>query len=221
MTVGKGGGDMSSNTAIGITALAINSTGLQNTAIGYSSLQANTSGESNTAVGALSLRLNTVGILNTAVGNASLYKNTVGLANTAVGNASLAENTSGESNTAVGNYSLATNITGSHNTSLGSRAGRFLADDTTPNTAPTGSIFIGSDTKSSTASDTNQIVIGRSAVGNGSNTTTIGNTFTTSIHLHGDVNLKNATAPTTATITQTKYIPIVINGTTYKLLLGS
>jgi len=39
--------------------------------------------------------------------------------------------------------------------------------------------------------------------------------------MYGDVNLKNTTAPTTASVSQTAYLPITINGTTYKLLLAS
>ena len=95
VSVGEGGGNISSNTRIGANALA-----------------ANTTGCSNVAVGALALRKNTIGIRNTAIGTQALYNNTTGNSNVAVGYNSLYTNTTGRSNTAVGYRTLYLNTIG-------------------------------------------------------------------------------------------------------------
>jgi len=225
------------NTAIGNSALSQNS-GSYNTAIGSLALRDNASsiGSDNTAVGMQSLLHNYNGSQNTAIGSDAMTSNTTGIENTAIGASSLVSNTTGSYNIAIGLDSLKSAIvaihnigigcnslnfaTTSNNIAIGPGAGAFLSDNTTHNTNPTFSIFIGSNAYSLTAADHNQIVIGTLAKGNGSNTTTIGNTATTNTYLHGDFNLKNATAPTTAAVTQTKYLPVTINGVAYKLLLA-
>ena len=51
LTVGKGGGSIASNTAIGLSTLFANTTGSSNTATGAQALNSNTTGSSNTAIG--------------------------------------------------------------------------------------------------------------------------------------------------------------------------
>ena len=75
LTIGKGNGSITQNTAIGVQALD-NATGIGNTAVGYASLLDNTTGVSNTALGVNSLRYNTTGFQNTALGVSSLHSNT-------------------------------------------------------------------------------------------------------------------------------------------------
>src|SRR5215813_11096483 len=65
-----------SNTVLGDSALANNTTGKQNTAIGESALAVNTAGNFNTATGHFALSSNTTGIENTALGNDALFYNT-------------------------------------------------------------------------------------------------------------------------------------------------
>ena len=209
------------NTAIGSLALRDNasSIGSDNTAVGMSSLLHNHNGERNTAIGSEAMTTNTTGIYNTAIGASSLIANTTGSYNIAIGVDSLKSALVATNNIGIGCNSLTFATTG-YNTAIGPGAGTFLSDGTTQNTNPTYSIFIGVDVRSLTAADHNQIVIGTLAKGNGSNTTTIGNTSTTNFYLHGDMNLKNATAPTTAAVTQTKWLPVTINGVSYKLLLA-
>ena len=67
LTVGKGGGAVSTNTALGYQALTANTSGDRSVAVGYQSAVANTTG------------------INTSVGYQSLYTNTSGTENTAVG----------------------------------------------------------------------------------------------------------------------------------------
>jgi hypothetical protein len=85
VTVGLGGGSLSSNTAVGKNALYFNTTGGYNIAIGNGALQTNTEGTHNTALGRSALYSNTKGTQNTAVGLGALYTNTTGNYNTTLG----------------------------------------------------------------------------------------------------------------------------------------
>ena len=103
LTVGLGGGSVSSNTAVGDGSLSNNTTGLRNTAVGQSALRANTEGTDNVAVGRGTLFANTTGTQNTSVGQNALNKNITGDLNTAVGqNAGLF--IEGSNNTVLGAY---------------------------------------------------------------------------------------------------------------------
>ena len=101
ITVGIGSGTptVTSNTAIGKSALSQNTSGASNSAFGYFALRQNTIGSDNTAVGYAAIGSNTTAFANTGVGSFSLNKNTTGGNNSAVGSGSLKENTTGASNT--------------------------------------------------------------------------------------------------------------------------
>jgi hypothetical protein len=117
ITVGRGGGSDSTNTAIGYLALTANTTGDGNTGNGLAALFSNISGNN-----------------NTASGGAALYSNTTGDGNTAIGVEALALNTSGSSNTAIGSGALITNSTGEFNTAIGYLA-NVVSDSLTNATA--------------------------------------------------------------------------------------
>jgi hypothetical protein len=102
ITVGKGAGGISTNTAVGLNALNSNTTGLENTAIGSNALMSNTTGVQNTANGVDALRFNTTGSANTANGIYALRRNTIGENNTANGFGALRDNVTGSNNTAIG-----------------------------------------------------------------------------------------------------------------------
>ena len=72
LTVGKGGGNISTNTASGVDALYSNTTGIANTASGSSALQNNTTGNYNAASGYAALHSNTTGNQDAASGYAAL-----------------------------------------------------------------------------------------------------------------------------------------------------
>ena len=118
LTVGKGGGAVAGNTAVGNGALSTNSSGIELTALGYNALSANT-GNANTAVGERSLAANTTGIKNTATGSYCLAVNTTGSSNVAYGRETLSTNTTGSNNTAFGQAALQFNTTASSNTAVG------------------------------------------------------------------------------------------------------
>ena len=125
LTVGKGANAVSTNTAVGVSALNSGSlSAVYETAIGYNALIASTTGNYNTAVGGTALKLNTSGSGNTAVGVDALSSNISGTSNSAVGVNALAANT-GSSNSAVGVNALQNN-TGSTNIGIGSGAGSAL-----------------------------------------------------------------------------------------------
>ena len=116
------------NTAIGVEALAVNTTGFQNTGIGYYALQDNTEGVNNTAIGNETLLWNTTGSSNTAIGNYAIRLNTTGRGNTSMGHNSLSNNRTGDGNIAIGENANNQNTTGSDNISIGNHS--FLANQT-------------------------------------------------------------------------------------------
>jgi hypothetical protein len=127
--VGQGAGNVSTNTAVGVSALAANEAGgTNNTAIGYQALDANTTGDQNTAVGDSALGANSTASNNTAVGYVALAANTTGAVNTAVGGFALATSTTASNNTALGYSALYLNTTGANNTAAGRDA---LVNNTT------------------------------------------------------------------------------------------
>jgi hypothetical protein len=192
------------NTANGYAALYANTTGSSNTANGFEALNANTTGTSNTANGMYALQANTTGTSNTANGMYALQANTTGTSNTANGMYALQANTTGTSNTANGMYALKANTTGNYNSANGYQAGQFISDGSTANAASSSSVYLGANTEAKASGDTNENVIGTGAVGNGSNTTTLGNTATVGTWLNGTQHI-TATAPITSAGTIAAY----------------
>lgn len=178
------------NVGIGTEALNLNTTGVSNIAIGYQSLRLNTNGAQNASVGTFSLWSNVGGISNTAIGYQSLFFNTTGNNNVASGYRSLRSNTSASSNVAIGYEALIDTTTGANNVALGTQAG----DN---NTIGANNVFLGTESRPLSVNQVNQIVIGYQAIGNGSNTVTIGNPDIVATVLRGTLNLANL--PTSAT----------------------
>jgi hypothetical protein len=163
LTIGRGSGNLATNTVVGNDALFTNVTGSENTVNGFQSLYSNTTGYYNTANGASVLIYNTTGYNNTANGTAALTFNTTGYKNTANGVFALYSNTTGFQNTAVGFRALFGNTTGINNIGIGIDAFTLLG------------------------TDNNSIVIGAGATGLGSNTVVIGNTSIATTRLRGAV----------------------------------
>ena len=122
LTVGKGGGSVNTNTALGVQGLNANTSGFNNTAVGSNSLLQNTTGYHNTAIGADAIFSNSTGAQNTAVGFQVLGRNTTGYHNTAIGANASATNTTGYKNTAIGADAIFSNSTGYQNTAIGFQA---------------------------------------------------------------------------------------------------
>ena len=168
MTVGLGAGAVSTNTAVGASALATNSTGPQTVAIGYQAGNLSTAGYS-TFIGYQAGVNQSTGDSNTYVGrgitsNASSGA-TTGSLNTIVGNYAFGADTSGSYNTAIGAAALQANTTASNNTAVGYQAGYAT-------TSGYGNVLLGYQAGNSITSGAQNICIG---VTSGKNITTNNN----------------------------------------------
>ena len=136
-----------------------------------------TDSDHNTKIGdSTTLASLTTGGANVAVGYNALNDATTAVANVAVGAGSLALLVDGLSNTAVGINSFSGKTEGDNGVAIGIGAGD---GDVTGNS----SIYIGRLTSPNADGEENQIVIGHTATGNGSNTATIGNEDVESLHV--------------------------------------
>jgi len=104
VTVGRGRGSLTENTAIGTSALSSCTSGSYNTSIGYESGKSNTTGSSNVYLGSWAGNKNTMYSDNTFVGYSAGYKSL------------------NSSNTYIGSYS-GYNNTNSQNTFIGTESG--------------------------------------------------------------------------------------------------
>jgi len=121
LTLGRGGGNISSNTAFGGGALQNNVSGSDNTAIGYSASLSNNTGSKNISIGSDAAKMCTSGIDNIAIGVQSLSINT-GSQNIGIGTyAGLTQN-SGTKNTFLGYYADSANGPHSNSTAIGAHA---------------------------------------------------------------------------------------------------
>jgi len=122
---------------------------------------------------------------NIGIGCLALGEAVTSVRNVDIGNNSLRNLLTGSSNTALGIDTLVRLIEGTDNVAVG-----FNAGNSTPsgnNETSFRSIFIGKNTKSLADDQFNQIVIGNDAIGNGSNTATIGDDSITDTYLKGVV----------------------------------
>ena len=180
--VGRGGGAVASNTAVGASALAANTTGSRNTAFGGTAGAALTTGARNTLLGNNILSTATTSsdnvMIGDYVGRGYTGSNSVAIgaqalsnasANTgdnliAIGQGALNANASGANNTAIGQAALTSNTTASNNTAVGYQAG-------TSNTTGTGITAIGYSTLSFNTTGAYNVAVG--GVGGASGYTTL------------------------------------------------
>ena len=156
LTVGLGAGSVSTNTAVGVSALVTNGAGLQNTAVGNVALTANGAGSYNSAFGFGALNLNSSGSYNTAIGNTALVNNTAS-SNTAVGYQAGYTGTVAGNSVVLGYQAGYTNIRGSSNTLLGYQAGYLMNPATAINTINT---FVGYGAGYSILTGTKNTILG-------------------------------------------------------------
>ena len=148
LTVGKGGGAVSTATAIGNGALNATNTGANNSAFGYQANYNTTSGTDNTVGGASAGTNIQTGSRNTiygsqaagatssgysdatAIGYKALYNNGSGQYNIAIGGNSLYNNGSGANNVGIGYQALYSNTTGAQNTAVSYQAGGAITTGT-------------------------------------------------------------------------------------------
>jgi hypothetical protein len=158
ITIGKGAGNMSFNSAFGYRAIYATATGNYNTALGAYAATATTTGQANSFSGYSAGARNTTGSYNSVVGyNAyadPLLLGTFGTGsyNCALGNATLISNTTGAGNIAIGTQSLGANTTGSYSTSVGYNAGLVVVGAT--------NAFFGYNAGSTMTSGNYNVIIG-------------------------------------------------------------
>ena len=200
LTVGLGASGVATNTAVGVSALAAVTSGYQNVAVGDNAGKAITTGTLNVGVGASAIQALTTGTANTGIGFAANLSCTDGSNNTCVGRSSGSANkgnsnsffgtnsalatTSGSDNTALGFLALAGNTTGSNTVAIGAQTGRYQANGSTALTTAANSIYIGNLARGFSNSDSNSIVVGYEAIGEGANTVVIGNSSTVQQHFY-------------------------------------
>jgi hypothetical protein len=185
--VGRGGGAVATNTAVGASALSSNISGAFNTAIGNNALRVNTAnvntavgdsalyscttGYQNVAIGPFALYSDVSGINNIAIGRDALYFNTA-TGNIAIGTGALKATTSGANNLGIGDQALFSNTEGTLNTVIG---GRNTAYD---NTTGSNNVVLGDLALRFNTIGSNNTCIGTNAgydLTTGSNNTIIGN----------------------------------------------
>lgn len=127
---------------------------------------------------------------NAAFGGDALNENTTGGNNSAFGLGVLKKNLTGGSNTAMGWQALNLMTSGDNNVALGRMAGtEIVSTPGNTNFTSNTSVFIGRNAFPLNNGELNQIVIGDSAEGHGTNTVTLGNNSITDTHLKGDIHI--------------------------------
>lgn len=136
----------------------------------------------------------TTGTFNIAIGPETLTSVTTGTGNTVLGGYAGSSLTSGNSNVLLGYRAGYSNTTGGSNSAVGYNAGRYISGGGANQTS-NNSLYLGYDTRALANGDTNEIVIGYSTVGFGSNTAAYGNaSMTKHIFQAGNVGI-STTAP--------------------------
>ena len=155
--------------------------------IGYEVGKNTTTGYNNNGIGYKALYSNISGAHNTGHGDRSLYSNVDAYYNSGIGYQSLYSNIDGIGNTGLGMNSIYYNESGNYNLAAGYDAGVYYGGSTTNTlTNTSNSIFLGYRVMPNANSESNQIVIGCEAIGNGSNTATIGDDNVTDVYMSED-----------------------------------
>jgi hypothetical protein len=185
-------GGVGKNLWIGGGGASSTSASERNVSIGVDALLANTSGYFNVGLGSESLRLCTSGSNNMAIGFQALYALTTGTRNTAIGNGALGSSNAPTNTVAIGSDAFVRQTSGSNNIAIGDKAGMFISGGGDL-TSCDQSIYIGQDTRASANGNTNEMVFGHNAIGQGSNTVTLGNSSITKTFLRGNTMVNTTT----------------------------
>ena len=193
--------------SVGIGAESLMSTSTYgHIAIGYSALRDMTSGYESVAIGHQTMDSSTYANSSVAIGGYAIRFGSSN-ANVAVGHSAMYANSNTVGNVAVGENAFRQASTGNDNVMVGGSAGYWISSGS-KNT------FIGRESGPSSGSGSNPTITGSIAIGyraypTASNQFVVGSASTP------------AGTVTNAAATQTHYWTIKINGTDYKVLLGS
>ena len=153
------------------------------------------SGDNNIGIGNYTMQFISTGEYNIGIGRQTLTRCNSD-DNITIGNYGLSDLTTGDGNIGIGDHNGDNLIDGVGNILVGQYAGQYYGEggSSTYNlTNIDNCILIGANSKVAANDDTNEIVIGDGASGNGSNTTTIGNASTTDTYLQGNIRLDTET----------------------------
>ena len=158
--------------------------------IGAGAGKALTTGASNTLVGYTAGNKLTQGGVNTLIGTGAGSNLTTGAGNVMVGSAAGRAMVGNSNNVAMGRESFLSVNSGDRNVSIGNQSlYRNVAFQNV--TSATNCVTVGFGARNLLSTPTNEIIIGQQALGNGDNTTTIGNNQTTKTFLKGEVSCEN------------------------------
>jgi hypothetical protein len=101
----------------------------------------------------------------------------------------------GVRNTLIGNFTLQSKNAGDNTTALGHAAGNYFGSGTGLVTSVNKGLYLGAFARSNANNQTNEIVIGADALGNGSNTIQLGNTAITNTKTSGTLTAGAVTYP--------------------------
>jgi len=206
VNVGLGAGAVATNTRVGVSALASNTTGARNVAEGFQAGTAITTAQDSVAVGYQALLTNQTGSGQVAIGSSALKLSTTGQ-NVAVGTNALAASTTGGTSVAVGYIALQSMTNASANIAIGHSA----AQATTSGSA---FVAIGPNALFSNNSGGSHVAIGASAL-----YSSVGNLFNVAI---GRESLYTTTGDhTTAVGYRSLYLYTNAGGSNYPLAIGS
>jgi hypothetical protein len=137
-------------------------------------------GGGNIAIGAQALQFGLTSMNNVAIGDNAGANIQWGYENVLIGAFSMAQNSGGSNRFCYGNVGIGPETMfrtiGNENVAVGGFAGKYRGPASAIHTSATGGIYIGYRSRASANAQTNEIVIGRDAVGMGSNSAVIGAT---------------------------------------------
>lgn len=193
--------------------------GLQNTYLGYKAGQ-----NANSSTGSNSFGGWQTGISNTGNNNSfwGIQSGNLGSGsfNSILGAFTAQNMTTGHDLIILGYQTGYYNTTGSKSIFIGNRAGTFITGGSTHATVIDNSVIIGDNAYPLGDSQTNQIVIGYQAVGNGSNTATIGNSSITNNYFSGTLNVAGLTASKVVFTDASKNLTSTGIGTSLQYIAG-
>jgi hypothetical protein len=166
---GRGGGQVSTNLAIGVLALEDNTTGNNNVAIGQNALRLATTATGNVAIGVSALRSATLSTAtsNVAIGINTMNDTTIGGLNVAIGGNTLHANKAGSGAVAIGYEAQfrANSTTGAYtNTSVAVGLRALKGSTVAANNTGTNNVAIGADTLTVNAGGTDNTAVGLQAM---------------------------------------------------------
>ncbi|SNR95540.1 hypothetical protein SAMN05446037_100270 [Anaerovirgula multivorans] len=173
-----------------VQSLNLREHGNVNVAVGSTAGNTTGTGIHNVSIGANASNNLTTGANSVAVGTSANRSSTTATGIVAIGPNSLRANVNGNFNIGIGESALRGNVSGQHIIGVGTNAGRYLANGTTARETGDNGVYLGRETRASANNTTREVVIGANAIGNGSDSVTIGATTNAKTIINGNTGIK-------------------------------